>query len=78
MIHFVIDGTGTVIVSNAASSSIRVPNAGECITAAVSRWHIPEPAGGVVTVRSSLDLQLEGELVSARHRDLVGRASAAR
>ncbi len=51
VVRFVIGGTGMVIGSNVADSSLPMPSVGECIANAVRRWQFPEPdGGGVVTV----------------------------
>jgi TonB family protein len=58
VVRFVIGGTGTVIGSNVADSSLPVPSVGECIANAVRRWQFPAPeGGGVVTVNYPFNLQ---------------------
>ncbi|MEZ4408917.1 MAG: TonB family protein [Polyangiales bacterium] len=58
VVRFVIGGTGTVIGSSVADSSIAVPSVGECIANAVRRWQFPAPEGnGVVTVNYPFNLQ---------------------
>jgi TonB family protein len=58
VIRFVIGGTGTVMGSNVADSSLPIPSVGECVANAVRRWQFPAPeGGGVVTVNYPFNLQ---------------------
>jgi TonB family protein len=60
VVRFVIGGTGAVVTSNVASSSIPVASVGECIAAAVTRWQFPPHAdGGRVTVSYPFDFLVE-------------------
>jgi len=58
VVRFIIGGTGSVMGSNVADSSIPVPSVGECIANAVRRWQFQAPeGGGVVTVNYPFNLQ---------------------
>lgn len=58
VVRFVIGGSGTVVGSSVANSSIAIPSVGECIANAVRRWQFPAPEGnGVVTVNYPFNLQ---------------------
>lgn len=50
-VRFVIGGTGAVLGSNVADSSVASPAVAECVAGAVRRRQFPVPEGaGIVTV----------------------------
>ena len=49
-IAFEIDRKGKVSASSLQESTMRTPDAGECIAAAVKRWRFPKPGTGTVAV----------------------------
>ena len=62
VVRFVIGGTGNVMASNVADSSLPLPSVGECVANAVRRWQFPSPeGGGVATVNYPFNLQLGDE-----------------
>ena len=52
MITFTISGTGQVIASVVANSTINNPGVGQCIAQAVKRFEFPKPQGGGIVIVS--------------------------
>jgi hypothetical protein len=67
VVRFVIGGSGTVMASGVADSSISIPSVGECIADAVHLWPFPTPEdGGLVTVSYPFNLQAAGDAATSQ------------